>query len=111
MDLSKENMDTASEETVVAAEEECAEQDTETLKKQNEELEDKYMRLAAEYDNYQKRTQREKDALYADAVIDTAAQILFRIIWTARLRLKLKAKKLNVYLRAFRWFQNSLKIF
>jgi molecular chaperone GrpE len=76
MDLSKENMDTASEETVVAAEEECAEQDTETLKKQNEELEDKYMRLAAEYDNYQKRTQREKDALYADAVIDTAAQIL-----------------------------------
>ena len=39
-------------------------------------LEDKYIRLCAEYDNYQKRTTREKDARYADAVIDTAAAFL-----------------------------------
>ncbi len=37
---------------------------------------DKYLRLMAEYDNYQKRSQREKAARYADAVIDTAAQLL-----------------------------------
>jgi molecular chaperone GrpE len=37
---------------------------------------DKYTRLYAEYDNFRKRSIREKDAKYADAVIDTAAAIL-----------------------------------
>ena len=32
---------------------------------------DKYLRLAAEYDNYRKRTAKEKESLYADAKIDT----------------------------------------
>lgn len=40
------------------------------------ELEDKYKRLYAEFDNYQKRTQKEKDARYADAVIDTVSAFL-----------------------------------
>lgn len=40
------------------------------------ELEDKYMRLCAEYDNYQKRTTKEKEARYSDAVIDTCAAFL-----------------------------------
>lgn len=40
------------------------------------ELEDKYMRLCAEYDNYQKRSKREKDARYSDAVVDVVADIL-----------------------------------
>ena len=38
--------------------------------------EDKYLRLYAEFDNYKKRTQREKDARYADAVIDTVLAFL-----------------------------------
>ena len=38
--------------------------------------EDKYKRLYAEFDNYQKRTAKEKDARYADAVIDTVAAFL-----------------------------------
>lgn len=38
--------------------------------------EDKYTRLYAEYDNYQKRSKREKDARYADAVVDVIAQLL-----------------------------------
>lgn len=38
--------------------------------------EEKYTRLYAEYDNYQKRSHREKDARYADAVIDTVAALL-----------------------------------
>lgn len=32
------------------------------------ELSDKFMRLAAEYDNYRRRTQKEKDAIYTDCV-------------------------------------------
>ena len=40
------------------------------------EWEDRYKRLYAEYDNYQKRTKREKDACYADAAVDVLAQIL-----------------------------------
>ncbi len=38
--------------------------------------EEKYLRLYAEFDNYKKRTQKEKDARYSDAVIDTAAELL-----------------------------------
>lgn len=40
------------------------------------EWEDKYKRLYAEFDNYQKRTAKEKDARYADAVIDTVEAFL-----------------------------------
>lgn len=39
-------------------------------------MEDKYIRLLAEYDNYQKRTTREKEACFADAVIETTADFL-----------------------------------
>ena len=37
---------------------------------------DQYLRLAAEYDNFRKRSQREKDAIYRDAVADTAKKFL-----------------------------------
>ena len=37
---------------------------------------DKYLRLAAEYDNYRKRTAREKEHLYNDAKIDTIKGML-----------------------------------
>ena len=37
---------------------------------------DKYLRLAAEYDNYRKRTAKEKESLYADAKIDTIKVLL-----------------------------------
>ena len=40
------------------------------------EWEDKYVRLFAEFDNFKKRSAREKDARYADAVIDTTAAML-----------------------------------
>ena len=32
---------------------------------------DKYLRLAAEYDNYRKRTAKEKESIYSDAKLDT----------------------------------------
>ena len=37
---------------------------------------DKFLRLAAEYDNYRKRTAREKESVYADAKIDTLTALL-----------------------------------
>ena len=37
---------------------------------------DKYLRLAAEYDNYRKRTAKEKESLYNDAKIDTVNALL-----------------------------------
>lgn len=59
-----------------AAEEEQTEAAEETAPEKYKALEDKYIRLCAEYDNYQKRTTREKEARYADAVIDTSAVFL-----------------------------------
>ena len=37
---------------------------------------DRYLRLLAEYDNYRKRSQKEKDNLYADIKSDTVAKFL-----------------------------------
>ena len=70
-ELEQEEVTTeAAEETV---EEEKAEPTAEEkLKEQME----KYMRLFAEYDNFRKRSQREKDVRYGEAVIDAAAAIL-----------------------------------
>lgn len=80
--------DIKEEEAVCAEEEQKAEADGEAAEAEQTEtaeetalekyrtLEDKYIRLCAEYDNYQKRTTREKEARYADAVIDTAAVFL-----------------------------------
>ena len=40
------------------------------------EAEEKYLRLAAEYDNYRKRTAKEKESLWTDAKVDTIKQLL-----------------------------------
>ena len=37
---------------------------------------DRYLRLLAEYDNYRKRSQKERDSLYADIKSDTVAKFL-----------------------------------
>ena len=39
-------------------------------------LNDKHLRLAAEYDNYRKRTTKEKETVYQDAKIDTVSKFL-----------------------------------
>ena len=40
------------------------------------ELNDKYLRLGAEYDNFRKRSAKEKEGIYADACCDILTQIL-----------------------------------
>lgn len=51
----------------------------ELLAKKDEELtasNDRYQRLLAEYDNFKKRTVKEKEAIYTDSVKDTVAELL-----------------------------------
>lgn len=66
-----ENTEVEKEET-----EQPEESKEEELTKKLAEQTDKYTRLFAEYDNFRKRSAREKDARYADAVIDAVAAIL-----------------------------------
>lgn len=47
-----------------------------SAKDQLAQQEDKFLRLAAEYDNYRKRTAKEKEALWAEAKADTAIAFL-----------------------------------
>ena len=48
----------------------------EALAGQLSSLHDQHLRLAAEYDNYRKRTTREKETIYQDAKLDTIAKFL-----------------------------------
>lgn len=63
-----------------AAEEAVAEEVTEEAVDENEkkiaELSDKILRITAEYENYRKRTAREKESLYEMAKADTVAAFL-----------------------------------
>ena len=51
-------------------------QSEEESKKKYDELYDKYLRTLAEYDNYKKRTTKEKEELYSYAVADTLEKLL-----------------------------------
>ena len=48
----------------------------EKLEKENATVKDTYLRNLAEYDNFRKRSQREKDATYTDAKADTLKKLL-----------------------------------
>lgn len=48
----------------------------EALAGQMAELNDRHLRLLAEYDNYRKRTQKEKEGTYQEAKIDTVVKFL-----------------------------------
>lgn len=72
--------ETEVEETVTA--EETAEQtpetaqETENYQEKYEKEHDSFLRLAAEYDNFRKRSQKEKDASYTNGKADTIAKLL-----------------------------------
>ena len=44
------------------------------LEKEKADLNDKFLRICAEYDNFRKRSQKEKDALYGDIKANTVTQ-------------------------------------
>ena len=51
-------------------------EELETLKNNLAEQEDKFLRLAAEYDNYRRRSQKEKESAWADSKAETAQAFL-----------------------------------
>lgn len=46
------------------------------LENENAALNDKYLRICAEYDNFRRRSQKEKDSLYGDIKADTVQKFL-----------------------------------
>ena len=57
---------------------ECAEWEAKAkeMSAQAEEMKDKYLRTLAEYDNYRKRTAKEREGIYADAYADCIQNLL-----------------------------------
>ncbi len=51
-------------------------EEIEQLKAKLAEQEDKYLRMAAEYDNFRRRSREEKDAIYETAMADTVKELL-----------------------------------
>ena len=58
------------------AEKEALEKEKEALEKEKAALNDKYLRLCAEYDNYRRRSQKEKDNLYSEIRAGAVQQFL-----------------------------------
>ena len=50
--------------------------DLDAKEKELTEAKDKYLRMLAEYDNYRKRTQKEREGAYADGLADAVKEIL-----------------------------------
>ena len=51
-------------------------EEIEELKAKLAEMEDKHLRMAAEYDNFRRRSREEKDAIYEAAMADTVKELL-----------------------------------
>lgn len=69
-----ENVNQTAEEP--AAEETAETNELEEAQKKVEELNDRLLRTMAEYDNYRKRTQKEKETIYPDAISYAVQNIL-----------------------------------
>ncbi len=76
-DKTKDIPETPTEEAEEKAEEIVEEQETESNgDSEYKELYDKYLRLLAEFENYKKRTQKEKEDIYAHAKSDVVKSML-----------------------------------
>ncbi|AOR22976.1 nucleotide exchange factor GrpE [Clostridium taeniosporum] len=78
----KENLDNeTSEEPLNEEEDELSmakkyKEENEKLKQEIQSLNDKLLRVTAEYDNYRKRTTKEKQGIYSDACVDVIKEIV-----------------------------------
>ena len=68
--------ETAEEAASQPTAEELLRQELESVKSELAGEKDKYLRLLAEYDNYRKRSARERDNIYADVKADTLIKLL-----------------------------------
>ena len=83
MEIAMENkeMETENKEKETASKKSSAKKDEllreiERLKAEIAEKDDKYLRMAAEYENFRRRSREEKDATYESAMADTVAELL-----------------------------------
>lgn len=82
--MNEENNTTSSEENLndidssedTNLEENGLEQENESLKEEIDNLKDKILRISAEYDNFRKRSNREKSEIYSGTYIEVVSQIL-----------------------------------
>lgn len=77
VDINEENeaVETSTEETVEPTLDELKAKITE-LERLLKEKEDQHLRMAAEYENFRRRSREEKDATYTEAVADTVGELL-----------------------------------
>lgn len=66
----------AEEKTEIELQLEELTKEVENAKEQVNQTNDKYLRAMAEYDNFRKRTAKERDSIYADAYADAVQSIL-----------------------------------
>jgi len=59
-----------------AGEEAAADETAEAVAQELADVKDRYMRMLAEYDNYRKRSQKERESLYSDAVMEITKEWL-----------------------------------
>ena len=71
-----ETKETVTENEVKEATAEELSAEIEALKAKIAEQDDKYLRMAAEYDNFRRRSREEKDAIYETALTDTVGELL-----------------------------------
>ena len=77
--MTEEQTTVATEAAEAAAEEKAeptAEERIAALEAELKEKDEKYLRMAAEYDNFRRRSREEKAAVYADALSDTVGELL-----------------------------------
>ena len=84
--MAENNEKTTVEETT-PAEEIVETNELEEMQKKADELNDRLLRTMAEYDNYRKRTQKEKESMYPDA-ISFAVQTILPVIDNFEIALK-----------------------
>ncbi len=75
----EEAVETAAEETVEATEEAAdtpGSDEAAALKEQISAQEDRFLRLCAEYDNFRRRSQKEKEGIYQDATAEAVKALL-----------------------------------
>ena len=79
--MENKEMETENKEKETASKKSSAKKDEllreiERLKAEIAEKDDKYLRMAAEYENFRRRSREEKDATYESAMADTVAELL-----------------------------------
>ncbi len=68
--------DKVNEENLEESEENKLEEENKKLQEELDLTKDRLLRLTAEYDNYRKRTVKEKEGIYSDAYIDVLKEII-----------------------------------